>query len=121
MAARHPPLARRPRTLLAVVLTPLVVATVIGLVALWPRGHHVTLEPMASRAATVTSVREVTCGTSRCFRPTVRLDNGSTAALEDLPNTSVRAGDTVDVALGTDGVLRLVGHREGSAPTIVLA
>src|SRR5690348_14005002 len=113
MALRHPPLSRGARTLLAVVLTPLVVATVVGLVTLWPRGHHVTLTPTAPRAATVVSVREVACGTARCFRPTVRLDNGSTAALEDLPSASVRAGDAVDVTLGDDGVMRLIGHRQG--------
>lgn len=144
MSGSHPEAGRLPppvRRILASIVGPLVLATVIGLIVLWPRGTV----PSASRAlglkttletATVTAVRLHPCAgstitSSRCQEAEIRLtsgpDKGSTTTLElstGVASPDLRPGNAILVGRSEDpmtGTLYAFADYQRRAPLILLA
>src|SRR5687768_12066138 len=98
------------RRWLTVALVPFIVATIVGLVVLWPGGSTPGLEgglgPESDLVrGTVTDVEPLPCDRADesdldCRLLTVRLDSGDSVQVEDLGNRG-----SVEVTEGTDVVL----------------
>lgn len=137
------PAAPRLRRIMTWVMVPLVVATVVAVALLWPRGAGEEAPPdnVTRYGATVTQVREEVCtpdeaATSytpgRCGTVTVRVAEGPDAGREittpvpDGPGApTVRAGDAVvlvalfDPADPTESEYAIADHQRGS-PLLLL-
>ena len=104
---------------LAFALAPFAVATLVGLVWLWPRAEPAASligPPGRALRATVVAVQEIACpelqgqGEFRCARATARLDEGPDAGLEvtfelaEGPTTRrLRAGDGILLTRASEG------------------
>jgi uncharacterized membrane protein len=127
----HPPVTARTRRLLSVLLMPLLAATVVGVVALWPSGKGVTLEPSGTPIhGTIIALRPVPCADTapaagvRCIRPEARLAGGGRVALTERPDeagTDLALGDRVVVAKTGDTTYELAGHRRDTPLAAVAA
>lgn len=108
------PTGRRGRLLLAVVLVPALLATLVGLLALWPSERTRAADadqfvPDAVVASRVVEVREVDCGSAeveaRCQQVTAELEDGSRQQLEVDPGSGqprLVVGDEVQLARYVD-------------------
>ena len=129
-AVDHPPVTGRTRRLLAVLLVPLLAATVAGVVVWWPDGSGDRLELSGTpEDASVVAVREVACADTApaagidCLRVEARLDSGGRVALEELAGpfldgAPVAVGDEVVVSregAGGDVRYELVGFERTSS------
>lgn len=133
-ADRHPPVSSRTKTLLAGLLLPLLLATIIGAVATWPSGDGPELRPAGTTEdATISALRRLPCEDTvpeagiDCVRPEVQLTGAGRAVLEERPATEAAAlevGDRVIVARSTDATgaasFELVGRQRGASYTVVL-
>ena len=125
----HPSVSTGTRGLLLVLLAPILVATLVGLVLLWPDGSGPRLRPGGrTTSGTVTALTGRPCADTapeagiRCLRPEVHLTSGGHVALQEQPvagGTDIDVGDRVLVAHTVDGY-ELVG-RERGAPMSALA
>lgn len=110
------PTDRRGRLLLAVVLVPALLATMVGLLLLWPSERTRAADadqfvPDAIVAARIVEVREVDCGSveveGRCQQVTAELADGSRQQLEVDPGAGqprLVVGDDVQLARYVDVV-----------------
>src|SRR4051812_49409721 len=124
----HPTVSTGTRWLLAALLVPVLLATVAGLVLLWPDGSGPRLRSTGDTSGgTVTALTNRACADTapaagiRCIRPEVRLADGRRVALEEQPvagGTDLTIGDRVLVARSVDGY-ELAG-RERGRPMAVL-
>jgi uncharacterized membrane protein len=129
-AVDHPPLTARTRRLLGILLAPLLAATVVGVVALWPSGDGATLQPSGTPVhATIIAVRRVPCADTapaagvHCIRPEARLASGGRVALTERPDvagTDLAIGDQVIVTKTGDTTYELAAHRRDSPLSAVV-
>lgn len=128
----HPPVTARTRRLLALLLVPLLGATVAGAGVLWPTGDGVALRQTGERVeATVSTATVGPCADDasgadeRCVRVEALVSGGGRVALEELPAEEVgglRVGDEIVAhrqVSGSDVSYRLAGQ-ERSAPLALL-
>ena len=128
----HPPVSARTRRLLGVVLLPLVLATIIGAVVLWPSGAGLELrpagEPLDARVVTVSAgpcADTAPDDGGRCVRVEALVAGGGRVALDEVPApeaSTLAAGDRIVVRrLVTAGEVRYeLAGRERSGPMAIL-
>jgi uncharacterized membrane protein len=133
MAHAHGPVAPSPartRRILAAVIVPLAVATVVGMVLLWPseRPASVGGEQPPRRDATVTAVQPQPCtqpqaAGRQCGTVTARLADGRsvTARIPEGPGSpTVAVGDEI-VLVDNAGEYAVLDHRRGRGLLLLVA
>jgi uncharacterized membrane protein len=132
--AATPPAPRHVRRIVAAIILPMVLATLIGLIALWPRGptpHPNTAGVQRQRGTVVTVTPPCPQGRppvlgGNCGNATVRLGDQTVTATIPSGATApaVKAGDRVVVALteraGTGALAYVIVDHDRGAPLIWL-
>jgi uncharacterized membrane protein len=118
-AAASPPRTRR---ILAAIIVPLALATVAGMVLLWPREQPATVggEQPVRRNGTVTAVQPQPCtqpqsAGRQCGTVTVRLEDGTTvtARIPEGPGSPAVAADDRIVVVESAGEYAVLDHQRG--------
>jgi uncharacterized membrane protein len=118
-AAASPPRTRR---ILAAIIVPLALATVAGMVLLWPREQPATVggEQPVRRNGTVTAVQPQPCtqpqsAGRQCGTVTVRLEDGPTvtARIPEGPGSPAVAADDRIVVVESAGEYAVLDHQRG--------